>query len=296
MLRLLGRSLGPDVAARAVRGSSSPTTAPPTARQTIETPDGLDPRRAGTAARLLRRAQPGRRRVGRAGAGLCTPTTCRSRSGSSRVCSRWRIADVVAGRIRFILPSGGPYDAARHGRLEEDHEPRSTTARPKRHDLFLRRELFDRVGPFEEEVPEFGDSTSCSDASPPERRSSSRAARSSGIRPATGRSRSSARSGSTTAATRRARAGAGRVPGEIAPKALVPFVTPLRSRRWWGRSVGPDRRWLGENDVIPTRIETLKALPIMYLVVPYLRAAAQFRGWLDGRRLRSAAELRARRP
>jgi len=73
-------------------------------------------------------------------------------------------------------------------------------------------------------------------------------------------------------------------------------VTPLRSRRWWGRSVGPDRHWLGENDVIPTRVETLKALPIMYLVVPYLRAAAQFRGWLDGRRLRSAAELRARRP
>ena len=50
---------------------------------------------------------------------------------------------------------------------------------------------------------------------------------------------------------------------------------------------GPDRKWLGENGVSPSRAETLKALPIMYLVVPYLRGVAQVRGWLDGRRLRT---------
>jgi hypothetical protein len=32
----------------------------------------------------------------------------------------------------------------------------------------------------------------------------------------------------------------------------------------------------------------IKALPILYVVVPYLRSFAQLRGWLEGRRLRDA--------
>ncbi len=80
---------------------------------------------------------------------------------------------------------------------------------------------------------------------------------------------------------------AGRTPEGLRWQALVPIVSVARSRKWWGRSYGPDTRWLGENNVVPTRTETTQALFLMYLVVPYVRAAAQLRGWLEGRRLRS---------
>ena len=53
-----------------------------------------------------------------------------------------------------------------------------------------------------------------------------------------------------------------------------------------GRSIGPDRRWLGANGVRPRPLENAVALPLMYLLVPYLRGVAQIRGWFDGRRLR----------
>src|SRR5262249_52131348 len=80
---------------------------------------------------------------------------------------------------------------------------------------------------------------------------------------------------------------AGRWPSDAKPKALIPIVPTARARRWWGRSYGPDRHWLGENGVVPTTAETVKALPLMYLVLPYLRSAAQVRGWFEGRRLRT---------
>jgi hypothetical protein len=67
----------------------------------------------------------------------------------------------------------------------------------------------------------------------------------------------------------------------------VPFVQPYLVRRGFGKSVGPDRKWLGENGVSPSVAETAAALPIMYLVVPYARGIAQVRGWFDGRRLRT---------
>ena len=80
---------------------------------------------------------------------------------------------------------------------------------------------------------------------------------------------------------------AGRLPADLRPKSLVPIVPVLRTRRWWGRSVGPDRYWLAENGVVPTTMETLLALPLLYIVLPYLRASAQLIGWLEGRRFRA---------
>jgi len=205
-------------------------------------------------------------------------------------------ADVVAGRIRFILPERRTVWTLLDMDTSKDHEREVRNGTAETANLFLRRELFDRVGPFEEEVPEFGDFDFVQRCVA----SGASLVFSRGPivwHPTRDRAKPFLRAQWIYNRGYAAREGrAGRIPGELAPKALVPFVTPLRSRRWWGRSVGPDRHWLGENDVIPTRVETLKALPIMYLVVPYLRAAAQFRGWLDGRRLRSAAELRARRP
>jgi len=69
-------------------------------------------------------------------------------------------------------------------------------------------------------------------------------------------------------------------------RSLIPLLPTARSRRWWGRSLGPDRRWLGENGVTPTRLETIQAVGLMYLALPYVRSASQLVGWIEGRRLR----------
>ena len=72
----------------------------------------------------------------------------------------------------------------------------------------------------------------------------------------------------------------------------MPLVQTVRSRRRFGRSIGPDRTWLRKNGVEPTLVETLRTLPILYLVIPYLRSAAQLQGWVRGRRLRDAVSRR----
>jgi hypothetical protein len=65
-------------------------------------------------------------------------------------------------------------------------------------------------------------------------------------------------------------------------------VQTFRSRRRWGRGIGPDRRWLRLNGVEPTVREAVAGTAILYLVLPYLGNAAQLLGWLEGRRLRRA--------
>jgi hypothetical protein len=195
-------------------------------------------------------------------------------------------SDIVAGRVRFILPARRTVWTLLDMDTSKDQERDVRNATAETANLFVRRELFDRVGGFEETIPEFGDfdfvqravatGASLSFASGavvwhPTRDEARRFLRAQWIY-------------SRGYAARESRAG--RLPQELRLRSLVPVVSLARSRRWWGRSYGPDRRWLGENGVVPTRRETLRALPLMYLVVPYLRATAQFMGWRDGRRLR----------
>ncbi len=85
-------------------------------------------------------------------------------------------------------------------------------------------------------------------------------------------------------AAREARAG--RTPEGLRLRSWVPLVQPIRARRRWGQSVGPDRRWLGVNGVRPSRRESLVAVPLIYVFLPYYSGVAQARGWFDGRRLR----------
>jgi glycosyltransferase involved in cell wall biosynthesis len=202
-------------------------------------------------------------------------------------------ADVIAGRIRFAVPQRRTVWTLLDMDTSKDHERQVRNGTAETANLFLRRELYERLGGFEEVIPEFGDfdfvqravALGASLAFDPEVVA---------WHPTRDRARPFLRAQWIYCHGYGARESrAGRFPRDLRLRSLVPIVPQVRSRRWWGRSLGPDRRWLGENGVVPTRTETLKALPLMYLVVPYLRIAAQFLGWLDGRELRSTHDTEA---
>ena len=194
--------------------------------------------------------------------------------------------DMAAGRVRFILPARRTVWTLLDMDTSKDHEREVHNGTAETANLFLRRELFDRVGGFEETIPEFGDFDFAQRAV----QSGATLSFANDVvvwHPTRDRARQLLRAHwiyNRGYAARESRAR--RVPDALRWRALVPVISVARSRKWWGRSYGPDVRWLSENSVIPTRAETLRALPLMYLVFPYLRAAAQLRGWLDGRRLR----------
>jgi glycosyltransferase involved in cell wall biosynthesis len=198
-------------------------------------------------------------------------------------------SDIVAGRVRFVVPANRTVWTLLDMDCSKDHEREVRNATAETANLFLRRELFDTVGGFEDVIPEFGDFDFVQRAVGLGA-SLSFAADVVVWHPTRNRAKQYLRAQWIYSRGYAAREGrAGRVPQDIKPKSLVPVVPMLRSRRWWGRSVGPDRRWLGEHGVVPTTLETLRALPLMYFIVPYLRAVAQLCGWRDGRRLRIAS-------
>jgi GT2 family glycosyltransferase len=93
-------------------------------------------------------------------------------------------------------------------------------------------------------------------------------------------------------AARTSRAG-GR-PHALTLRSWVPVIPVARARRRFGAPLSLERRWLGANGVQPTLPEEIKAAPINYLLLPYLRLVAQCAGWVDGRRLRREAPPGAR--
>jgi glycosyltransferase involved in cell wall biosynthesis len=195
--------------------------------------------------------------------------------------------DIVAGRIRFDVPSARTVWTLLDMDGSKDHEHEVEVGVAETANLFLRRELFDRVGAFEEEVPEYGDFDfieRCVERGAELQYSADPVV----WHPTRDRARPFLRSVwiyNRGYAARESREG--RTPEGIKLRSWVPIVQTFRARRRWRRSVGPDRRWLAENDVQPRRRELVASLPIMYLVVPYLRSTAQLVGWFDGRRLRS---------
>jgi GT2 family glycosyltransferase len=197
-----------------------------------------------------------------------------------------RDAEMAAGRIRFIVPHARSVWALLDMDCFKDHERQVGQGTAETANLFVRRDVFERVGGFDDTLPEHGDfdfAARCLD---------------SGARlvfaphavvwhPTRNRARSFLRAVwiyNRWYAAREARAG--RTPEGLKLRSWVPFVQTVRARRRWRRSIGPDRRWLGLNDVRPRLGETLAALPLMYVLVPYLSSIAQLKGWWDGRRLR----------
>lgn len=197
--------------------------------------------------------------------------------------------DIVAGRIRFTVsePRTAWTLVDMDGSKDHEHQVRVGVAETA--NLFLRRELFDGVGGLDGSIAEYGDYEFV------ERCVASGASLSFGAEAVVWHpTRSSGKSllralwkYNRGYAVHEGRAG--RVPDAVKLRSWVPVVQTARSRRRWGRSIGPDRTWLKANGVEPTIGETLRTLPVLYLVIPYLRSAAQLQGWLEGRRLRRAA-------
>jgi glycosyltransferase involved in cell wall biosynthesis len=195
--------------------------------------------------------------------------------------------DVAAGRIRYSVPDERTVWTLIDMDGAKDHEHQVRAGIAETANLFLRRELFDRIGGFEDEIPEYGDYDFVE-------RCVAVGAQLTYAHAATvwHPARTSGR------VLRRAlwkynhgyamREGReGRVPEGMWLRSWVPVVQTLRARRRWGRSVGLHWPWLRANGVEPTRREAMLAVPIIYLVVPYLGCVAQTRGWLDGRKLQS---------
>jgi glycosyltransferase involved in cell wall biosynthesis len=198
--------------------------------------------------------------------------------------------DIVAGRIRFdvLEPRTAWTLVDMDGSKDHEHQVRVGIAETA--NLFIRRDLFDKVGGLDGSVPEYGDFEFVV------RALAAGAELSYGHEAVVWHpTRSSGRSllralwkynrGYAIHAAR-----AGELPEALKLREWVPIVQTYRSRRRWGRSIGPDRTWLAKNGVDPTVGETLRTLPIIYFVVPYLRGVAQLHGWAEGRRLRAGAD------
>jgi hypothetical protein len=79
---------------------------------------------------------------------------------------------------------------------------------------------------------------------------------------------------------------AGRRPLGLTVRWWVPLLVHLKWRRDAGRSLRLDRRLLHRNGLRPRWWDDLRALPLLYVFLPYFEGAAQVRGYFDGRRLR----------
>jgi glycosyltransferase involved in cell wall biosynthesis len=201
-------------------------------------------------------------------------------------------ADLVAGHFRYEVPTPRTAWTLIDMDGSKDHEHSVRVGLAETANLFCRREYFDRMGGLDGSIAEYGDYEfveRCVAAGA----SLVYAPDAVVWHPARVTAKSLLRAlwkynrGYAVHAGR-----AGVVPDDVKLRAWLPVVQTYRSRRRWGRSIGPDRRWLRANGVEPTRTEAVQALLILYVVVPYLRSAAQLAGWREGRRLRLAAAAR----
>jgi glycosyltransferase involved in cell wall biosynthesis len=197
--------------------------------------------------------------------------------------------DVAAGRIRFIPPEGRTIWSLIDADGTKDHARQIANDTAETANLFLLRELYDRVGGFDDSISEHGDFDFVERCVESGARLDYAAA-AVVWHPVRLRARPLLRSVwiyNRGYAERAARDG--KLPEGLRARAWIPILPVLRARRRWGLSIGPDRNWLRENDLEPTLRETILALPIMYLLIPYLRGFAQLSGWRDGRRGRAAS-------
>ncbi len=207
-----------------------------------------------------------------------------------RGVARLQTTDVVLGRFRFDVSEPRSVWTLIDMDGSKDHEHQVKIGVGETANLFIRRELYDRVGGLDGSVAEYGDFEFV------ERCVASGAGLAFGgdavvWHPTRSTGKSLLRAlwkynrGYAVHAGRR-----GELPDAVKLRSWVPIVQTYRSRRRFGISIGPNKTWLAENGVDPTFRELVQALPIMYLVIPYLRCFAQLAGWREGRALRRSGE------
>jgi glycosyltransferase involved in cell wall biosynthesis len=198
--------------------------------------------------------------------------------------------DIVLGRFQFDVLEPRTVWTLIDMDGSKDHELQVKLGVGETANLFIRRELYDRVGGLDGSIAEYGDFEFV------ERCVASGARLTYGADAVVWHpTRSSGKSllralwkynrGYAVHAGRR-----GEIPEAVQLRSWVPIVQTFRARRRFGLTLGPNKPWLAANDVKPTVCELALAFPIMYLVVPYLRCFAQFDGWREGRALRRAGE------
>jgi len=191
--------------------------------------------------------------------------------------------DVVLGRFRFEVSEPRTVWTLIDMDGTKDHRRQVDVGVGETANLLIRRELYDRVGGLDGSIAEYGDFEFV------ERCVAGGAELSFGAdvvvwHPTRAGAKSLLRALWKYNRGYAAHAGrAGEIPDAVKLRSWVPFVQTYRSRRRWGIPAGLNRPWLAEHGVTPTRREALLALPILYLVIPYLRGAAQLLGWREGR-------------
>lgn len=198
-------------------------------------------------------------------------------------------ADAAAGQIRFILPEKCTVWALLDIESTKDSEKQVRWNNAETANFWIRRDVFEGLGGFDDTLPEHGDFDIA------ERLVSSGgqlvyAPDALAWHP----TREDARPFlhmlwvmNRWYAVRATRDG--KRPVALKLRCLIPFVSSARARLRNGSTIGLDRRRLRENGIIPTPGHEVGAFFANYFLLPYLRFGAQFVGWREGRRLRSTA-------
>jgi GT2 family glycosyltransferase len=195
---------------------------------------------------------------------------------------------LAAGRVRFLVPDRPTVWTLVDMDTTKDHRREVEIGNAETANLFVRREFFERLDGFDDSIPEHGDFDFALRAVAAGAHLSY-AAEAVVWHPTRDTAKPFLRMVWVMHrwyAAREVREG--RRPLGLK---LRWWVTPVhaRWRRRSGRSFGLDRWWLGQNGVTPRLRDNVRAVPIIYVLMPVIAGVAQLRGWWDGRRLRTAA-------
>jgi len=197
-----------------------------------------------------------------------------------------RGADIVAGIVRFTSSRQSVW-ALLDMETFLDQEKTVRAGRAVTANLFVERDLFQRVGGFDASLPNGGDQEFVA-------RCVAQGAKLVFARepavyhPARDRARTflgkvwtvNRRHGTRVSRT-------GQRPDGVTLRAWVPLVQTVKSRRRSGRGLLLDRTRLADSGIAPSLLDEARTLPFLYVVVPYLGRTAQVVGWWEGRRLRA---------
>lgn len=198
-------------------------------------------------------------------------------------------ADLVAGPVRFVVPPGRSAWSLLDMELFLNQELAVSRGRAVTANLFVHRDLFERMGGFDETLANGGDRvfvSRCVDAGARLRLAEAAVV----WHPTRDRARPLLRkvwATSRRAGMLQARSGIG--PGVRSLTFWVPPYDMATRRRWNGSPLTLDRRRLATHGVRITLGDELRALPLMYLVVPLVMRTARTVGWAEERVRRRTA-------